>query len=83
MRDLPSVGGQYHSGSQGWQLFSTALAENMESQEQDSMSAAVLLELQQGQKPPAVSSAGEEMVTMSGGWPGIVMDIGQVGQVGQ
>lgn len=75
------VPSQYHSGSQGWQLFSTALAENMGSQEQDSMSAAVLLELQQGQKPSvAVSSAGEEMVTMGGGWPGIVMDIGQGGQ---
>lgn len=75
------VPSQYHSGSQGWQLFSTALAENMGSQEQDSMSAAVLLELQQGQKPSAtVSSAGEEMVTIGGGWPGIVMDIGQGGQ---
>lgn len=72
---------QYHSGSQGWQLFSTALAENMGSQEQDSMSAAVLLELQQGAQKGApstmVSNAGEEMVTMGGGWPGIVMDIGQ------
>ena len=73
------VPSQYHSGSQGWQLFSTALAENMGSQEQDSMSAAVLLELQQGQKPAgAAVSGGDDMtVTMGGGWPGIVMDIGQ------
>ena len=75
---LPS---QYHSGSQGWQLFSTALAENMGSQEQDSMSAAVLLELQQGVKPTAAVSNSEDMaVSMGGGWPGIVMDIGQGGQ---
>lgn len=73
---------QYHSGSQGWQLFSTALAENMGSQEADSLSAAVLLELQQGPQKPAVSNGQNEglQVTMGGGWPGIVMDIGQNGQ---
>ena len=59
-------------------MFSTALAENMGSQDQvDSMSAAVLLELQQGSQKPVTSNGSDEMaVSMAGGWPGIVMDLG-------
>lgn len=72
---------QYHSGSQGWHMFSTALAGGMGVPEADSMSAAVLLELQQGAQKPAVSTGAEEMqVTMGGGWPGIVMDSAMSGQ---
>lgn len=76
------VPAQYHSGSQGWHMFSTALAGGMGVQEADSMSAAVLLELQQGAQKPVTSSGGQEEmnVTMGGGWPGIVIDGGMGGQ---
>ncbi len=99
---------QYHSGFQGWQLFSSALMQaptgapnfgpvNISGQgqdgygpgqtplarEEDSMSAAVLLELGQGgsKQNNGANGDGQEMqMPMGGGWPGIVLDMSQGGQ---